>query len=65
MGCDIHLRLERRLKEDKKVIILPKEKDENGNCNGDYIEWVALLNTMKGYELSGEYECRAVFWFDN
>lgn len=40
-------------------------KDENGNWNGDYIEWVALLNTMKGYELSGEYECRAVFWFDS
>lgn len=40
-------------------------KDENGNWKGDYIEWLALLNAMKGYELSGEYVCRAVFWFDN
>jgi hypothetical protein len=31
----------------------------------DYIEWAALLGAMKGYEASGEYECRAVFWFDN
>lgn len=40
-------------------------KDEDGNWQGDYIEWLALLGAMKGYELSGEYECRAVFWFDN
>lgn len=40
-------------------------KEEDGSYKGDYIEWLALLGTMKGYELSGEYECRAVFWFDN
>lgn len=28
-------------------------------------EWLALLNAMKGYEATGYYECRAVFWFDN
>lgn len=40
-------------------------KDENGNYNGDADEWLALLGAMKGYEASGYYECRAVFWFDN
>lgn len=30
-----------------------------------YYEWLALLGAMKGYEQSGDYECRAVFWFDN
>lgn len=40
-------------------------KKENGEWGGDYIEWLALLGAMKGYELSGEYEVRAVFWFDN
>lgn len=40
-------------------------KNEDGTYEGDYIEWLALLGTMKGYEASGEYECRAVFWFDN
>lgn len=32
---------------------------------GDYVEWLALLGAMKGYEQTGEWECRAVFWFDN
>lgn len=32
---------------------------------GDYEEWIALLGAMKGYESTGEFECRAVFWFDN
>lgn len=40
-------------------------KNDNGTYEGDYIEWLALLGAMKGYESSGEYECRAVFWFDN
>lgn len=40
-------------------------KNENGEWNGDYIEWMGLLGAMKGYETSGEYEVRAVFWFDN
>lgn len=40
-------------------------KDENGNWIGDYSEWTALLGAMKGYEMSGKYECRAVYWFDN
>ena len=40
-------------------------KNEDGTYHGDYIEWLALLGAMKGYEQSGEYECRAVFWFDN
>lgn len=38
---------------------------DNGKWIGDYEEWVALLWAMKGYESTGEYECRAVFWFDN
>lgn len=38
---------------------------KDGTYEGDYIEWMALLGAMKGYEASGEYECRAVFWFDN
>lgn len=40
-------------------------KNDDGTYKGDYIEWLALLGVMKGYEQSGEYECRAVFWFDN
>lgn len=40
-------------------------KNENGEWNGDYIEWMGLLGAMKGYETSGEYEVRAVFWFYN
>lgn len=40
-------------------------KNEDGTYKGDYEEWVALLSAMKGYESTGEYECRAVFWFDN
>ena len=40
-------------------------KNENGEWSGNYIEWVALLGAMKSYEMSGEYEVRAVFWFDN
>lgn len=40
-------------------------KNNDGTYKGDYIEWLALLGAMKGYEASGEYECRAVFWFDN
>lgn len=40
-------------------------KNDDGTYEGDYIEWLALLGAMKGYEASGEYECRAVFWFDN
>ena len=39
--------------------------DGSINLESDYIEWAALLGAMKGYEASGEYECRAVFWFDN
>lgn len=38
---------------------------ENGNYSDDAEEWLALLGAMKGYEMSGEYECRAIFWFDN
>lgn len=38
---------------------------KNGNYTGNYIEWLALLGTMKGYEYSGEYECRAIYWFNH
>ena len=38
---------------------------ETGRWHGDYDEWTALVGAMKGYEMSGEWECRAVFWFDN
>ena len=42
-------------------------KDEKGNFSptAEPYEWLALLGAMKGYESTGEYECRAVFWFDN
>ena len=40
-------------------------KKEDGTYKGDYIEWLGLIGTMEGIESSGEYECRAVFWFDN
>ena len=40
-------------------------KKEDGTYEGDYIEWLGLIGTMEGIESSGEYECRAVFWFDN
>ncbi len=36
-----------------------------GELIGDYIEWLGLCCYMEGIESSGEYECRAVFWFDN
>ena len=39
--------------------------DKDQGWHGDYEEWVALVGAMKGYEISGEYEVRAVFWFDN
>ena len=35
------------------------------SSEGDYIEWAALIGAMKGYEASGEFETRAVYWFDN
>ena len=40
-------------------------KDDAGNWKGEPYEWLALLGAMKGYEATGKYECRAVFWFDN
>lgn len=40
-------------------------KSKNENWEGEPYEWLALLGAMKGYEATGEYECRAVFWFDN
>lgn len=40
-------------------------KDESGNWSESSIEWLALLGAMKGYEMSGEFECRAVYWFDS
>lgn len=38
---------------------------KDGVYSGDAEEWLALLGAMKGYEQSGKYVCRAVFWFDN
>ena len=38
---------------------------KDGKWTGDYIEWLSLLGAMEGIEKSGEYDCRAVFWFDN
>lgn len=40
-------------------------KNEDGTYKGDYVEWLGLLGTMEGLERTGEYECRAVYWFDN
>lgn len=40
-------------------------KNKDGSWADYSVEWLALLGTMKGYEMSGEYECRAVYWFDN
>lgn len=40
-------------------------KDDSGNWKGEPDEWLALLGAMKGYETTGEFECRAVFWFDS
>lgn len=39
--------------------------NNDGKFECGYVEWLALLGAMKGYEQSGEYECRAVFWFDS
>lgn len=39
--------------------------EKYGKWHGDYEEWTSLVGYMKGVELSGDYECRAVFWFDN
>lgn len=33
--------------------------------HGDYVEWLALVGAMEAIETDGNYECRAVFWFDN
>lgn len=35
------------------------------NNLGDGIEWIALSEYMKALEKTGEFETRAVFWFDN
>lgn len=40
-------------------------KNEDGTYENEVEEWLALLGAMKGYEMNGYYECRAVFWFDN
>ena len=40
-------------------------KNEDGTYKGDYEQWMGLLGTMEGLERTGEYECRAVYWFDN
>ncbi len=49
--------------EMKKAVYDTFYKD--GEWSGDYEEWIALVGAMEGYEISGEYEIRAVFWFDN
>ena len=30
-----------------------------------YVDWLALAHYMTAIESTGNYECRAVFWFDN
>lgn len=50
-------------REMEKAIIEIFFKD--GAWSSDSDEWLALLGAMIGYEQSGKYECRAVFWFDN
>lgn len=42
-----------------------KDKSGEWKPTAQPYEWLALLGAMKGYESTGEYECRAVFWFDN
>ena len=40
--------------------------DKKKKCyKGDYIDWMGLLGAMKGIEKDGNWECRAVFWFDS
>ena len=39
-------------------------KKENAYI-GDNIDWVGLAAYMNSLESTGEYDCRAVFWFDN
>jgi hypothetical protein len=36
-----------------------------GKYTGDYYEWVALAAYMKALEDNGNFEVRAVYWFDN
>ena len=45
----------------KKVFYNKKKK----KWKGAYENWLALVGAMKAYEKTGEYECRAVFWFDS
>lgn len=45
----------------KKVFWNKKKK----RYEGSYVDWTGLLGAMKGIEADGNYECRAVFWFDS
>ena len=38
---------------------------EGEGWKGEYVEWLALAGAMEAIESDGNYECRAVFWFDN
>lgn len=38
---------------------------EGEGWKGEYIEWLALAGAMEAIESDGNYECRAVFWFDS
>jgi len=39
--------------------------NESGNYTGSYAEWLGLAGYMLALEATKEYECRAVYWFDN
>lgn len=38
-------------------------KNEDGTYCNDCERWLSLIGAIKGYELNGKYECRAVYWF--
>ena len=40
-------------------------KNKDGEYEFGYIEWLGLAGYMKALEDNGNYEVRAVYWFDN
>lgn len=38
-------------------------RNDDGSYRDGCDSWLAMVGTMKGYERSGRYECRAIYWF--
>lgn len=49
--------------EELKKCIDVALKKEDGTYY--FTDWFCILGVMEGYEKTGDYECRLVYWFDN